>query len=128
MGSIIDPGSAKSLIQEYQQQNSAPGGSAITTPEGNFLNGYFVDRESLEAILSNHAAVGVSVYLAKHPDFAGTASHPFTLVYAAAEPNTDPGAPTPYVITRDLYGDPPPFLPHSVTLLYPPPLCTLQSI
>jgi len=112
MGSIIDPGSAQSLIQEYQQQNSAPGGPAIITPDSSFLNGYFLDRGSLEAILSNPNAVGVSVYLAKHPDFVGAGTHQFTLMYVAAEPNTAPGALTPYVSTGDVYGDPPPCPPH----------------
>jgi hypothetical protein len=111
MATIIDPESAKSLIKEYQQQNSASGGPAIKTPEGHFLNGYFLDRESLEKILSDPKAVGVSLHLAKHPNFKGSDSHHFTMVYGGAEPNTAPDAKTPHVNTGVMYSEPPPCPP-----------------
>jgi hypothetical protein len=116
MASIIDPESAKSLIKEYQQQNSAAGGPAIKTPEGHFLNGYFLDRKSLEAILSNPKAVGVSLHLAKHPASTGSAEHHFTALYAGAEPNTAANPATPYVNTGDIYGDTPPCPPACASL------------
>jgi len=111
MASIIDPASAKSLIQEYQQQNAAPGGPAIKTHEGHHLHGFFIDRQSLEAILSNPKAVGVSLYFAKHPDFVGAASNHFTVIHVAAEPNTALGVTAPYINTGDAYCDPPPPCP-----------------
>jgi hypothetical protein len=101
MASIIDPESAKSLIQEYQQQNASAGGPAIKTPDDQFLNGFFIDRESLESVLSNPKVAGVSLHLAKHPDFAGSSDNKFTVVFAGAEPNTAAGATTPYVNTGD---------------------------
>jgi hypothetical protein len=111
MASIIDPESAKSLIKEYQQQNAASGGPAIKTHEGHLLNGYFLDRESLEKILSNPKVAGVSLHLAKHPDFKGAQSNHFTMLYAGAEPNTAPDAKTPFVAASDIYGPVPPCPP-----------------
>ena len=114
MASIIDPESAKSLIQEYQQQNAAPGGPAIKTHEGHLLNGYFLDRESLEAILKDPKVAGVSLKLAKHPDFKGKPGNHFTVLYSGATPNTAPDAETPYVNTGAVYGDSPPCPPWCV--------------
>ncbi|HZY37308.1 MAG TPA: hypothetical protein VFE53_11700 [Mucilaginibacter sp.] len=111
MASTIDPQSAKSLIAEYQQQNAADGGPALKTPDGSFLNGFFIDRESLEQMLENPKAVGVSIHLAKHPDFKGSKENHVTLVYTAAEPNPEPGG-APYVSSGTMRGDPPPCPPY----------------
>jgi hypothetical protein len=108
MASTIDAESAKSLISEYQQQNAASGGPAIKTPDGHLLNGYFLDRESLDKILSNPKVAGVSLHLAKHSDFKGSQSHHFTVLYAGAEPNTAANPVTPYINTGEIYKDPPP--------------------
>jgi hypothetical protein len=116
MASTIDPESAKSLITEYQQQNSAPGGPAIKTHEGHHLNGFFLDRQSLESILSNPKAVGVSLHLAKHPDSKGSPDNHFTMLYAGAEPSTAPNAIAPHVNAGVIYSGPP-----------CPPLCTTIS-
>jgi len=116
MASIIDPESAKSLISEYQQQNAASGGPAIKTPEGHLLNGYFLDRESLEKILSNPKVAGVSLHLAKHPDFKGAQSNHFTMLLAGAEPNTAADATMPFVSTSDIYGPVPPCPPRCTAL------------
>jgi hypothetical protein len=116
MASTIDPESAKSLIQEYQQQNSAPGGPAIKTHEGHLLSGFFLDRQSLESILSNPNAVGVSLHFAKHPDFKGSSDNHFTMLYSAAEPNVESNATTPYVNTGIIYSGPP----------CPPLCCTIS--
>ena len=116
MASIIDPTLAKSLIKEFQQQNAAAGGPALLTPDGQFLNGFFIDRQSLEAILSNPNVVGVSVNLAKHPDFAGKPDHVFTIAIVGAEPNTAPNATTPYVRSGDLYDLMPPCPPFCTSL------------
>ncbi len=116
MASIIDPESAKSLISEYQQQNAAPGGPAIKTHEGHLLNGYFLDRESLEKILSNPKVAGVSLHLAKHPDFKGAQSNHFTMLYAGAEPNTAKDAKTPFAAASDIYGPVPPCPPRCTTI------------
>jgi hypothetical protein len=107
MASIIHPESAKSLIDEYKKQNAAPGGPAIKTHEGHNLNGFFLDRESLEHILSNPKVVGVSLHLAKHPDHAGSPNNHFTMLYAGAEPNTGPTATTAYVNKGVIYSGPP---------------------
>lgn len=105
MASIIDPESAKSLIKEYQQQNASDGGPALKTPEGQNLTGYFIDRQSLETMLSNPNVTGVSLHLAKHPDFKGSQSHHFTMLAAGAEPNTAANATTPLVNSGDVYGN-----------------------
>ena len=112
MATIIDPVLAKSLVQEYQQQNAAAGGPAIVTPDGLFLNGFFLDRDSLTAILADPKVVGVSLKLAKHPSFKGSAGHQFTVLYAGAVANTAPSPVTPYVTSGDIYCDPPPCPPH----------------
>ncbi len=111
MAATIDPTLAKNLIKEYQQQNSAPGGPAIKTHEGHLLNGYFLDRQSLESILSNPKVAGVSLHLAKHPDFKGSPGNHFTVLYSGSEPNSSPDANTPYVSTGDVCGPPPPCPP-----------------
>lgn len=89
MSTVIDKTLAKSLIAEYQAQNSAPGGPALTTPDGQFLKGYFIPRRVLDAILSDRETVGVSVHLAKHPEHQGAAENIFTLVLTGAQHNPD---------------------------------------
>jgi hypothetical protein len=111
MATIIDLESARSLIKEYQQQNSSPGGPAIKTHQGHHLNGYFLDRESLENLLSNPKVVGVSLHLAKHPDHIGSPDNHFTVLYSGAEPNPAANPATPYVNTGAVYGDTPPCPP-----------------
>ena len=104
MASIIDPQLATSLIQEYQTQNSTAAGPAIMTPDGKYLNGFFIDRQSLEAILtSNPQIVGISLNLAKHPDFIGSKENIFTIVFAGAEPNNAQNPVTPYISSGDIY-------------------------
>jgi hypothetical protein len=116
MASIIDPTVAKSLIKEFQQQNASSNGPAIKTSDGQYLNGFFIDRESLDAILSNKNFVGLSVYLAKHPDFLGNPENIFTLIFAGAEPNNEPGAKTAYVNNGDVYDQLPPCPPYCGSL------------
>jgi len=110
MATTIDPVSAKGLIKEYQQQNAADGGPALKTPDGSFLNGFFIDRESLERMLQNPKATGISIHLAKHPDFKGSKENHITLLYSAAEPNATTGA-APYTNSGEICGDPPPCPP-----------------
>ncbi len=107
MASKIDLALAKSLIKEFQLQNASANGPALKTPDGPFLNGFFIDRESLDAILSNPKVVGLSVNFAKHPDFVGAKDNVFTLILAGAEPNTAPDSATPYVNNGDIYSDTP---------------------
>jgi hypothetical protein len=102
MASIIDPELAKSLIKEYQQQNATAGGPSLLTPDKKPLNGYFIDRQSLETVLSNPKVVGVSFHHAKHPDFAGKSDNVFTLAFSGAEPNTKPGAAS-YISTGPIF-------------------------
>ena len=116
MTKIIDRESAKNLIDEYRQQNAADGGPALKTPAGQNLNGFFIDRQSLETILSNPKAMGLSLHLAKHPDFAGAPGNYFTAFLAGAEPNTAANATTPYVNTGDIYGNLPPCPPDCGTI------------
>ncbi len=116
MASIIDLGSAQSLVQEYQQQNSSAGGPGLLTPDGQLIKGYFLDRESLEALLSNPNVVGISLQYAKDPNFVGDPDNVFTLVYAGAEPNNADGATTIYLNTGDIYCAPPPCPPICMTL------------
>lgn len=82
-----------------------------------YLNGFFIDRTVLESILNNPDAVGLSIYLAKHPDFSGKPDNVFTLTIAAAELNTESGATTPYVNKGDIYCESPPCPPWCGKLL-----------
>src|ERR1700712_3757504 len=89
MSSVIDKTLAKNLISTYQAQNSATGGPALVTPDGQFLNGFFISRRCLDAILSDRNNVGVSVHFAKHPDLPNSPDNIFTLVLTGVEPNPD---------------------------------------
>ncbi|WP_428328064.1 hypothetical protein [Mucilaginibacter sp.] len=115
MASIIDRTLAKSLIENYKQQNATAGGSALLTPDEQLLNGYFIDRASLDAILSNPVFVGLNVHLAKHPDFPDSEKNIITIVFAGAQPNPDyngSNGVAPYLNSGDLYelvGACPPF-------------------
>jgi hypothetical protein len=126
MATIIDPEKAKSLIREYRTQNAATGGPALVTPDKKFHNGFFIDRQTIEDILSNADAVGIGFEFAKHPDFTGAKENVFTIVFsgaatAAATPVAEPevAAPAaapqasaattaPYVSTGAVYSEPPP--------------------
>lgn len=113
MASKIDPELAKSLKQEFRSRNRAAGEHALKTPEGQNLNGFFIDRETLESILKNEKVDGIHVHLAKHPDYAGKPDHVNTLMVSGSTRNTETGAATPYVSTGDTY-----------TNVYPcPPWC-----
>jgi len=100
MASVIDKTTAQSLISGYQAQNSGTNGPALLTPDDQFLNGFFISRRCLDAILSDRNNVGVSVHFAKHPDFPSSTDNKFTLILTGAEINPDypdvPGA-APYV-------------------------------
>lgn len=69
MALTIERNLAKKLIASYREQNTEPGGVGLKTPDGQFLNGFFIDRDSLDIILANPDVVGVSVHLANHPGF-----------------------------------------------------------
>jgi hypothetical protein len=117
MATIIDLATAKSLIQEYQLQNASAGGPGLITPAKQFLNGYFVDRQSLEALLSNPNVIGISFDLAKDPAFVALPENVFTLVYAGAQINPDPSPQaTPYINTGDIYSGTPPCPTFCITL------------
>ena len=87
MASIIDPGLAKKLIEEFRTQNAAAGGPALKTKDDVHLHGYFIDRQSLETILSDPKVVGVHVYFAKHHECVGHKENKFTIVFTGSEPN-----------------------------------------
>lgn len=114
MASPIDPTLAKSLIKEFQSQNSSASGPRLTTPDGSFINGFFVDRQSLEAILSDPKIEGISVEYAKHPDFAGHPANVFTIILVGAVTNTDPAGTTQYISSGTYFDKMPPC----------PPICT----
>jgi len=101
MASIIDKTLAKMLIASYREQNSEVDGTRLLTPDGKFLNGFFIDRHSLDSILSNADVVGISLNFARHPEFAEDTERVFTLVFSGAEHNPDykkgSGIP-PYII------------------------------
>jgi hypothetical protein len=110
MASPIDPTLAASLIKEYQDQNAATGGPALKTPDGPFLNGFFIDRKSLEDILNNNPdAAGISVHIAKDPVAAGKLDNIFTIFFAGAS-----GALPPFDRCSDIYGSNPPCPPWCV--------------
>lgn len=110
MASIIDRGLAKSLIQQFRKENAAQGGPALLTENGDFVNGFFIDRASLETVLSNANFAGIHVYLAKHPTFDGKEGRNYTIVFAGSVP-TPPGSATPYTSPGDVYEMMPPCPP-----------------
>jgi hypothetical protein len=112
MANIIDPESAKALVHEYRQQNAASNGPNLRTPENKHLNGFFIDRASLLAILSNPDADGVSICFAKDPDFIGSRENVFTLVYTGAKENTSSNEGAPYESCGDIYCGTPPCPPY----------------
>lgn len=114
MASTIDPKLALQLINEYRNQNVADGGPGLKTEDNHFLNGYFIDRESLEEILSHPDVTGVSIDIAKHPDFVGSPKNVFTLVYVGAKPR--------HHHEGDHDGQPP-LVPVGSTYCGPPPPC-----
>ncbi|MDF2432836.1 MAG: hypothetical protein JWP44_2467 [Mucilaginibacter sp.] len=114
MATIIDLNQAKSLIQEYRQQNATSGGPALVTPDKKFHHGFFINRKIIEDMLSNPNVLGISIDLAKHPDFTGSSENVFTLILSGAEPAT--AASTPYVNTGNIYCAPPPCPPFCVDL------------
>jgi hypothetical protein len=113
MANIITPEKAKSLIQEYRAQNAATGGPGLVTPDKKHHNGFFIDRASLEDILSNPKVAGVSLSFAKHPNHVGSPDNVFTVVYTGAEP-APTGSATPYVSSGKMMVDPPPCPPTCV--------------
>ncbi|MGZ3929515.1 MAG: hypothetical protein ACXVJG_21335 [Mucilaginibacter sp.] len=102
MAKIIDPGQAQSLIQEFRNQNKAAGDQALKTPDGQNLNGFFLDRASLENILKDPKVAGIHVHLAKHPDFAGKPDNINTVVYSGSVEN-QPDAAKPFTSTGVTY-------------------------
>jgi hypothetical protein len=106
---IISPTQAETLVNDYQQQNDSTNGSPLLTPDNKFLNGFFIDRESLEVILQQQEVAGVSIYLAKDPNFLNSPANHYTIVYFGAEPN--PAGIPPYKRTGDIYCAPPPCPP-----------------
>ncbi len=61
----------------------------LLTPGGQPLNGFFIDRRCLDAILSDPNNVGVAVHFAKHPDHIGSTQNIITLILTGAEPNPE---------------------------------------
>jgi hypothetical protein len=87
MASIIDKALAQTLINAYRAQNSSTDGPALLTPDNQFLNGFFIDRNSLDSILSDSEVAGISIHFAKHPDFPTGDQRIFTIIFAGATPN-----------------------------------------
>ena len=116
MAEKIDPALAKRLIQEFRDQNKASAENGWKTPDGQFLHGFFINRECLEAILADKENVGVHVHFAKHPDFSGKPDLVHTVTVTGAKLNTAPGALTPYVNNGDTYDKVPPCPPNCGSL------------
>jgi hypothetical protein len=114
MASPIDPTLAKSLIKEFRDENKSSGEYALKTPDGQYLHGFFIDRDTLEKILADKDNAGMHVLLAKHPDFAEKMDKVYTAMVTGSKPNTAPGAMTPYVSDGEVYCDGP----------VCPPVCT----
>jgi len=114
MASIIDLTLAKSLIHEFKTQNTSSNGPALLTPDGQHLNGFFIDRHSVETMLSHEGCVGLSLNFAKHPDAVGSDQNIYTIIFTGVEHNAGGNSGTPYKRVG-----------HTVDLLNPcPPYCT----
>ncbi len=114
MAKKLDPEKAKSLIHEFRNQNRAAGDQGWKTPEGHHLNGFFIDRESLESILKNEKVAGIHVSFAKHPDFEGKPDNVHTIAVSGSVA-TPPGSTAPYSSTQESYCDFPPCPPYCST-------------
>ena len=79
---------AKKIIKEYSEQNAASPESALKTKDGENLNGFFIDKETLEFIISNPDCEGIHIMLAKHPDFIGSNKHIFNILITSAKTNS----------------------------------------
>lgn len=89
MASIIDQELAKELIAAYREQNASADGTRLLTNQGHFLNGFFIDRASLDSILANPDVAGISIHLARHPEFPKGDKRIFTIIFGGATPNPD---------------------------------------
>jgi hypothetical protein len=105
MASSIEP---QSLIAEYQKQNAADEGPGLKTPDGSLLNGFYIDRKSLQDILDSNADIsGISIQLAKDPSATGKPDNIFTIFYTGAI-----GSTPPFTASGGPYGPPPPCPPY----------------
>jgi len=91
---------AQGNIARYKAENTH-----IKAPNGQQLNGFFLDRAEIEALLSTDAT-GIQLHLAKKP---GAAEQEVTLVLSAVKPAISASAISTDAVTQgDVYGDPPP--------------------
>ncbi|HEY9001825.1 MAG TPA: hypothetical protein VIM89_10770 [Mucilaginibacter sp.] len=75
----------QSLIAEYRQQNTAEGGPGLKTPDGSFLNGFYIDRKTINDILDSDPNIsGISVQIAKDPSATGKPDNIFTIFLIGA--------------------------------------------
>jgi hypothetical protein len=111
MASKIDPELAKSLIKEFRDQNQASGENAWKTPDGHYLNGFYLERGKLEEILKDEKVAGIHVYFAKHKDFVGKPDKVHSALLTGAIPNPDPKATKPFIQSNDVVDDNPPCPP-----------------
>jgi len=88
MASQIDRGQAESLIQEFRTKNQSSGEHAWKTPDGQHLNGFHLDRASLESILNDKDNKGVNIHFAKDPSASGQPDNVNTLVYSGTKPDS----------------------------------------
>ncbi|MBS1528577.1 MAG: hypothetical protein JST19_23225 [Bacteroidetes bacterium] len=117
MATIIDRAQAQNLIQQFQAENSAAGGPNLLTTDGNFLNGFFVDADCVNAIMASDPNIaGIHVYFAKHPLYDGQPGRYYTIMIMGSEINTAPGAATPYVSNGDVFDTNPPCPPYCCNL------------
>jgi hypothetical protein len=113
MATIIDRGQAQSLIQQFRKDNSSAGGPALLTPEGKFLNGFFIDADGIKKLLNDTPNLaGIHVYFAKHPSYDGKPDRVYTTMFVASVNNTTPGAATPYTSSGDILDMVPPCPPY----------------
>ena len=77
---VINAELAKQLITEYKQQNAADGGPALRTVDSQHLDGFFIDKETLLAILDVADCDGVHIMLAKDPKFIGSKENIFNML------------------------------------------------
>jgi hypothetical protein len=84
----ISDSMARVLITDYQHSNGR-GLFPMRNPARDRLNGYYIDREPLDAILSNKSFTGVNVYFARDSaaHAQGTSGRIYTLVYMGATKN-----------------------------------------
>jgi hypothetical protein len=95
---IVERQKAINAIKDFQAINF--GSNVILAPAGP-LKGFYVDADSLKAVLSDPTFTGISFWIGKHLDHPGTTDKVLSIYFTGAKPN--PAAPPQFDNPGDVY-------------------------